>query len=461
MIILSPAKINLYLHVHGLLPDGYHELSSLMARLSLADVLLLELSKDDLAAKDRRGTERRNTDRRREDRRAVDRRAREDDRRDQDRRHDDRRLWDRRQADRRETDRRGHDRRTGGDRRQSVRYSVTDAQDRIKTAEIMVSGPDGIMRDRRLADRRQGDRRQDDRRESQRRAQVERRMESRRHDDRRKPEDRRALERRHKNERREGPRRSGHDRRELSPEQLRRPGEMEDVLKVEFEPKTLTVPDFPIHDNICLKAVRLFREKTGFPKKPVTIHLTKKIPVSAGLGGGSSNCAAVLKCLNSHLQEPLPEEELLKIGSELGSDVPFFILDHPLLVASGKGESLKLYKGAAIPPYVLLISPMPGVKTSEVFQKYELTKKASGTNLKPASKPSTKLGHNSLYHAAGSLQPQIEAAKKALEKTLPYASGLSGSGPTLWALFDTLAAAQKAESKVKDSVPWYGVFTII
>ena len=116
--------------------------------------------------------------------------------------------------------------------------------------------------------------------------------------------------------------------------------------------------------NLIIKACRLFQERTGIKPK-VKIKLEKRIPVGAGLGGGSSNAATTLKGLNLIYGKPLSDEELYEIASELGSDVPFF-LKGGLAIAYGRGEKLKHYTPAHF--NILLVFPGFSCSTAEVYQ---------------------------------------------------------------------------------------------
>jgi len=121
----------------------------------------------------------------------------------------------------------------------------------------------------------------------------------------------------------------------------------------------------PVGDNnLIIKACKLFQERTGIKPK-VKIVLDKKIPVGAGLGGGSSNAATTLKGLNAIYQKPLKDEELFELAEKLGSDVPFF-LRGGLAIAYGKGEKLKVYKKGNF--RILLVYPHFSCSTKEVYE---------------------------------------------------------------------------------------------
>lgn len=110
-------------------------------------------------------------------------------------------------------------------------------------------------------------------------------------------------------------------------------------VKVNFDQSELNNL-IPNEHNLAYKAAKVFCERLELNGN-CTIKINKKIPIEAGLGGGSSNAAAVLKGLNEIFEYPLREKELLHLASILGSDVPFFIIGRTCL-ATGRGEILKL-----------------------------------------------------------------------------------------------------------------------
>ncbi|HEU4560093.1 MAG TPA: 4-(cytidine 5'-diphospho)-2-C-methyl-D-erythritol kinase, partial [Longimicrobium sp.] len=95
----------------------------------------------------------------------------------------------------------------------------------------------------------------------------------------------------------------------------------------------------PPEKNLAVRAADRFYRELG-EDAGVDIHLTKRIPSQAGLGGGSSDAAAVLRALNALHDDPLPRGELLQLAIELGADVPFFLCGSPLALAWGRGERL-------------------------------------------------------------------------------------------------------------------------
>jgi 4-diphosphocytidyl-2-C-methyl-D-erythritol kinase len=127
-------------------------------------------------------------------------------------------------------------------------------------------------------------------------------------------------------------------------------------------------PDLPTGpENLCVKAVEAFREETGIPHG-VAISLMKRIPHGAGLGGGSSDAAAVLKGMNEIFDRPLVAEELQQLAASLGSDVPFFLHDGAAW-CRGRGEILE--DAAALPGRtLLLIKPPFPVPTVWAYKRY-------------------------------------------------------------------------------------------
>lgn len=139
-------------------------------------------------------------------------------------------------------------------------------------------------------------------------------------------------------------------------------------------------PDLPLgSDNLCVKAVESFREETGI-SHGVAISLMKRIPHGAGLGGGSSDAAAVLKGMNEIFDRPLVAEELQQLAASLGSDVPFFLHDGAAW-CRGRGEILE--DAAALPRRILLlIKPPFPVPTAWAYKRYA-EMKASEAGMPP------------------------------------------------------------------------------
>ena len=129
-------------------------------------------------------------------------------------------------------------------------------------------------------------------------------------------------------------------------------------------------PDVPEDStNIAAQAARLFYARYN-PTGRVAIEIEKRIPVGAGLGGGSSNAATVLNGLNRHYGQPFSSAELIRMGASVGADVPFFLFGKPAL-AAGIGERLTAYPGLDRWK-VVVIYPGFSISTAEVYKKLNL-----------------------------------------------------------------------------------------
>lgn len=191
-------------------------------------------------------------------------------------------------------------------------------------------------------------------------------------------------------------------------------------------------PSLPKDDsNLVIKALKLFREKTG-RYFPVEIDLQKKIPAQAGLGGGSSNAATTLYALNKMIGTPFSEEQLKAWGSEIGSDVPFFFSTGTAL-CEGRGE-----KVTSKPPLtsfsIDLHRPNFGLSTPSVYQALDLTRASqkSPEELLVSFYNGQPELVNDLETAAFSLKPELKQYKDALLKT--GSALMSGSGSSFFTL---------------------------
>ena len=200
-------------------------------------------------------------------------------------------------------------------------------------------------------------------------------------------------------------------------------------------------PEIPAGpDNLCVKAVELFREETGIAHG-ISLALMKRIPHGAGLGGGSSDAAAVLKGMNSLFDEPLVGEELALLAASLGSDVPFFLHDGPAF-CKGRGEILE--EAPPLPERaLLLIKPPFPVPTAWAYRRYEELKEA-GTKLLP--EPAQTLGDLVLQN---DLEPPVfekylllPVMKEWLrEQACVESAFMTGSGSTMVAVMKPGAVA--------------------
>lgn len=219
----------------------------------------------------------------------------------------------------------------------------------------------------------------------------------------------------------------------------------------------VTIDDFSIDFsdyNITSLAIDSLSDKYGFKNRyRVLIH--KVIPIKAGLGGGSSNAAAIMKALNKTLKLNISDEELMNIGLTLGADVPFFVKCVPAR-CRGIGEKIEpiTIKNNY---YVLIVKPNEGLATKKVFDKADELKLSVG-NIDDvvdalASGDDEKLAksmHNSLESAAISMLPEIKKIKNYLIDRGLKLVQMTGSGSAVFALSQDKKILKKIERELED-----------
>lgn len=214
-------------------------------------------------------------------------------------------------------------------------------------------------------------------------------------------------------------------------------------------------PDGP--DNIAWKAARVILDRAG-TAQGVQIRITKNIPVAAGLGGGSSDAAAVLMGMNTLLQLNLTEQELMVIGSKLGADVPFFIFQKPAL-AEGIGDKLTLLPG--MPNcWILLVNPGVHVSTGWVYKSLQLTNRAELNRLPrffDSIEHVVSIMSNDLESVTIPAFPVIADIKSRLMDLGAVGSMMSGSGSTVFGVFKEFAAAESARREITKNTSWFAV----
>ncbi|WP_042201187.1 4-(cytidine 5'-diphospho)-2-C-methyl-D-erythritol kinase [Paenibacillus camerounensis] len=191
--------------------------------------------------------------------------------------------------------------------------------------------------------------------------------------------------------------------------------------------------------NLAFQAARLIKDRYNV-KSGVHIHLDKRIPVAAGLAGGSSDAAATLRGLNRLWRLGIPSQELQELGAELGSDVPFCVTGGTAL-ATGRGEKLT---PIANPPqcWVILAKPPINVSTAEVYGRVRANQIAvhpSASRMQQAIEAGdfgavcAGLG-NVLEDVTLKLHPEVQQLKEAMVRLGADGVLMSGSGPTVFGL---------------------------
>ncbi len=217
---------------------------------------------------------------------------------------------------------------------------------------------------------------------------------------------------------------------------------------------TCDTPGWVAEESLVSKAIALLQQVTGC-SKGVTIDVTKRIPLMAGLGGDSSDAAAVLRGLNRLWELNLPLEKLLELARQLGSDVSFFLYRGTALL-KGRGEIVNplpplphSWVVLAMPP----IPPLPG-KTKRLYESLNVNHFTDGRitqqlvdELKAGLPPS--LLFNTFENVAFSLFPGLGAAREHFIKLGAADVHLAGSGPALFSLMPDKAQAVELYSQLE------------
>lgn len=210
-----------------------------------------------------------------------------------------------------------------------------------------------------------------------------------------------------------------------------------------------SVPYIPLDNrNLAYKAADLLRERFGI-EKGIHIHIEKKIPVAAGLAGGSSDGAATLRGLNRLWGLGLTLDKLAELGAELGSDVPFCVYGGTA-IARGRGE--KIARLPTAPPlWVVLVKPPIAVSTADVYGNLKVDEIAwhpdveAMTRALAAGDPAQIAGRlgNVLETVTFQLHPEVEKLKAQMLKFGALGALMSGSGPTVFGVADRENRAQR------------------
>lgn len=213
----------------------------------------------------------------------------------------------------------------------------------------------------------------------------------------------------------------------------------------------------PVNENnLTYRAAKLLKDEFHI-EEGVSIRLEKHIPVAAGMAGGSSNAAAVLFGMNRMFGLGLTTEELMERGVLLGADVPYCIMRGTVL-AEGIGEILTPL--SPMPKcYVLLAKPPVAVSTKLVYEKLDsqeikihpdIDAIIEGLKEKSLSKIAASMG-NVLENVTIEEYPVIEEIKNIMKRAGALNAMMSGSGPTVFGIFDDKEPARAAAQKIKDT----------
>ncbi len=203
-------------------------------------------------------------------------------------------------------------------------------------------------------------------------------------------------------------------------------------------------------ENLCWKAIELLRTEMG-TTFGAAIHLDKRIPVGAGLGGGSSDAAAILTALPSLWQHPVDASTLADVALRIGSDVPFFLHNRSAF-AQGRGEQLS-FVNISVPYWIVLVTPSIHISTKWAYAQLSgvngsrRRSKAfyDGTTCTVAPLPA--LMENDFETVIFAAYPEIAVLKRDLLSGGAAYALLSGSGSSVFGLFEKEDAARLAEER--------------
>jgi len=196
----------------------------------------------------------------------------------------------------------------------------------------------------------------------------------------------------------------------------------------------------PHNENLILKAAQAFEHHTKIEVN-VTFHLSKQIPVGAGLGGGSGNAAGVLQALNHMHQSPLKNSELEKMAASLGSDIPFFLNPQPSEV-KGRGEQLMpLPQSPSF--FLVIVKPPFSIATPEAYRHCQPAAMPSPHYPQTFEQLTTSL-YNQFETTLLSAFPALSTIKQALLKHGAISALVSGSGSAVFGVFPDETSQKQA-----------------
>ncbi|CAN5673436.1 4-(cytidine 5'-diphospho)-2-C-methyl-D-erythritol kinase [soil metagenome] len=217
----------------------------------------------------------------------------------------------------------------------------------------------------------------------------------------------------------------------------------------------------PVEGNLVLRAFSLLREAAGLPLPPLSAQLVKRIPVGGGLAGGSSDGAAALELAARAWGIGLSPEWAAELESRLGSDVPFFARGGEVALVESRGEVVRPLPGIVGGAGILLCTSKAGLSTAAVYGRFDQLG-GSVTRARPVTDELLEaLAHgidgaglaelgpllraaNDLWPAAVQLAPEIVGRRDVLERLTGRPWLLTGSGPTLFAIYPSVEQARAA-----------------
>ena len=211
--------------------------------------------------------------------------------------------------------------------------------------------------------------------------------------------------------------------------------------------------------NLAWKAAKVFFEATGIEDNGIEIRIVKRIPSQAGLGGGSSDAAAVFRALNRHYGMPLTLQQLADLSAKVGSDVPFCVLGGTVMV-EGRGEFVS--KMRQIPECnIVICKPEFPVSTPELYRKIDqcvITKRPENDAMEAAIlagdlEAIAKNVHNVFDPIVAEDHPEIEGIKAVFAQYGALAQQMSGSGSAVFGIMPSYESACAVSDELKKTYP--------
>ncbi|MGH7482855.1 MAG: 4-(cytidine 5'-diphospho)-2-C-methyl-D-erythritol kinase [Longimicrobiales bacterium] len=212
-------------------------------------------------------------------------------------------------------------------------------------------------------------------------------------------------------------------------------------------------------DDLVLRAARAFADASGL-EPHWAFRLRKRIPIGAGLGGGSSDAAAALALLNHAARRALDPDALVRLAASLGSDVPFFLIGSPLGLGRGRGDRLLPLTPPPTRP-VLVCMPRFTISTADAYRRLDDSRSAGATSVtrRPEADPATlsdwrtlaARSRNDFEAIIFALHPVLADLRRSLERAGAILARLSGSGAAVFATFETEDARDRAATRVTDA----------
>lgn len=209
--------------------------------------------------------------------------------------------------------------------------------------------------------------------------------------------------------------------------------------------------------NLCVRAARLLQQECGYPQG-ARIELHKRIPTQAGMGGGSSDAAAVLVGLNRLWKLHLTNADLHRLAAGLGSDLNFFIDSPHIAVCRGRGERVEPVTGVA-PLQFVVAHPGSGSSTGAVFQSLKNHQPSAAVDEFVGRLHGGRPQHigsgmvNALETPAARLNPDIERLLSAMSSDAAHTPRMTGSGSACFALCDNVTQARQLAARLRARQP--------